>query len=299
MKKLISKLKVYRTLPICEGVNVNNGVAHFTNFSTWLSFNTTLDNGHYEISPYKKDVLVRTDIEFEEVPVMKDQEVKHIATITNELIGVLTKALSFIGSDKLRPVMSGVYVSSKGICATDAHKLYWLDIDTDFPEEGVIISTEFIKMLTRSTSVTICDKFIRATYTDYTVQCYLIEGRYPNYKAIIPKNNNEVTINRKDLIKLVNEIQHFTNKDTKRVILDFKDQNLTVSAEDIDRGVNKTSSIKTSKCIEMKIALNTSFLLIALKAINSDLVKFNLNDSPARVVILDESILLMPLMFNV
>lgn len=298
MKKLVSKLKVYRTLPICEGLNVHNGVAHFTNFSTWLSFNTTLKNGSYEIAPYKKDVMVRTDIIFEEVPVMKDQEVKHTATITNELIEVLTKALIFVGSDDLRPVMSGVYVSSKGVCATDAHKLYWLDIDTDFPEEGIIISTEFIKMLTSPTIVTISDQFIRATYTDYTVQCYLIDGRYPNYKAVIPENNNEVTIDRKDLIKLVNEIQHFTNKVTKLSVLEFKDQKLTVSAEDVDRGVNKTSVINTTVCREMKLALNTSFLLLALKTSKKDLIKFNLNDSPTRGVILDDSILLMPLMFR-
>jgi DNA polymerase-3 subunit beta len=298
MKKLVSKLKVYRRLPICEGINVMNGVGHFTNLTTWLTFKTPISNGHYEISSYKKDVMVRTDIDFNEVPIMKDQSVTHTATITDKLLEVMTKAINYVGKDYLRPTMSGVYVNNKGICATDAHKLYWVDMDTNFPEVGVIIPVEFIKMLTSPIDVTIDAKFIRATYSDYTVQCYIIDGRYPNYKAVIPQNYNTTMVNRKELTKLINEIQHFSNKTTKQVRLRFTGVTLILDAEDLDRGVSKTSVIDTSKCDLIDVGINATFLLTALKTNKDEYVKFSLSDNQNRAIIIDDSILLMPLMLN-
>ena len=38
------------------------------------------------------------------------------------------------------------------------------------------------------------------TFDDVTIMCRLIEGKYPNYEAVIPKDNpNRMTINRSAL----------------------------------------------------------------------------------------------------
>ena len=65
--------------------------------------------------------------------------------------------------------------------------------------------------------------------------CRLIDGKYPNYEAVIPKENpNVLTINRNLFLTSLKRVAIFSNKTTNQVRLKLVGNSLTISAEDID-----------------------------------------------------------------
>jgi DNA polymerase-3 subunit beta len=73
------------------------------------------------------------------------------------------------------------------------------------------------------------------TFNDISLMCRLIEGKYPSYEAVIPKENpNKLTIDRLDLFNSIRRVSIFANKTTHQVRLKMNGSELNVSAEDLD-----------------------------------------------------------------
>ena len=55
-------------------------------------------------------------------------------------------------------------------------------------------------------------------FDEVTIICRLIEGKYPNYEAVIPKENpNRMVINRVDFLQAIRRVSIFANKTTHQV----------------------------------------------------------------------------------
>jgi DNA polymerase III sliding clamp (beta) subunit (PCNA family) len=123
----------------------------------------------------------------------------------------------FIGDDELRPVMSGVYFDEDGIVGTDAHKLLVIPYDGD--KRGIFA-------ITNSKSA---DKKIGEE----------IDGKYPNYKAVIPKNpiQHKITVNK--LVQFLQAAMNYTNTITRqvRIVVD-KDNSFGVNAKNMIIALN-------------------------------------------------------------
>src|SRR5258708_12443625 len=65
--------------------------------------------------------------------------------------------------------------------------------------------------------------------------CRLIDGRYPNYEAVIPTENpNKLTVDRSAFLNSVRRVSIFSNKTTHQVRLKITGSQLQISAEDLD-----------------------------------------------------------------
>ena len=65
--------------------------------------------------------------------------------------------------------------------------------------------------------------------------CRLIDGKYPNYEAVIPKENpNQLSIGRNQFLNSVRRVSIFSNKTTHQIRLKIAGAELNISAEDID-----------------------------------------------------------------
>ena len=72
-------------------------------------------------------------------------------------------------------------------------------------------------------------------FEQYTLVSRLIDGKYPNYEAVIPKENPMVmTMARDPFLNSVRRVSIFSNKTTHQVRLSIKGSELQVSAEDLD-----------------------------------------------------------------
>ncbi|HLT33313.1 MAG TPA: DNA polymerase III subunit beta [Aquaticitalea sp.] len=244
-------------------------------------------------------------------------------TIAGDILATaISKTIFASGNDDLRPVMSGVFFqfSTEGLTfvATDAHKL------VKYSREDVTASqvAEFIMpkkplnllksiLATSDDAVTIeyNDSNAKFTFENSELVCRLIDGKYPNYEAVIPKENpNKLTIDRTQFLNSVRRVSIFSNKTTHQIRLKIAGAELNISAEDIDYS-NKAEERLTCdyQGDDMQIGFNSRFLTEMLNNLSSDDVQLEMS-LPNRAGILtptdglDEgekvTMLVMPVMLN-
>jgi DNA polymerase-3 subunit beta len=238
------------------------------------------------------------------------------------LATAINKTIFASGNDDLRPVMSGVFFqfSTEGLTfvATDAHKL------VKYSREDVSASqaSEFImpkKPLTllkgilagSETEVLIeyNESNAKFTFEGTTLVCRLIDGKYPNYEAVIPKENpNKLIIDRNQFLSSVRRVSIFSNKTTHQVRLKIAGAELNISAEDIDYSNKAEERLTCSyQGDDMQIGFNSRFLTEMLNNLNANEVQLEMS-LPNRAGILtpvdglDEgekiTMLVMPVMLN-
>ena len=226
------------------------------------------------------------------------------------------------GNDDLRPVMSGVFfqLSSSGMTfvATDAHKLVKYErTDVVVPETAEFIMPKKPLNLLKSVlvgseeevTVNYNNSNVQFSFDDTVVICRLIDGKYPNYEAVIPKENpNVMSINRVQLLNTVKRVSIFSNKTTHQIRLRIAGAELHISAEDIDYSNKAEERLTCSfQGDDMQIGFNARFLTEMLTNISSDEIQLELS-LPNRAGIitpvdgLDEgeqvTMLVMPVMLN-
>jgi DNA polymerase-3 subunit beta len=279
-----------------------------TNFSIEIAY----DNGKSRMVGYNGD-------DFPRVPTIEKSSKINVA---GELISkAINKTLFATGNDDLRPVMSGVFCqfSPQDITfvATDAHKLVRYR-RTDSKATG---SSSFIlpkKPLNLLKSNLHGDEDVELEYNesnaifsfkDIVLVCRLIDGKYPNYEAVIPKENpNVLTIDRAQFLSSIKRVSIFANKTTHQIKLKLAGSELSLSAEDLDFN-NEANERLTCNYDgdDMEIGFNSRFLMEMLNNLDTTEVRLEMSE-PSRAGLLmpavndnkDEDVLMlvMPVMLN-
>ncbi len=284
----------------------------------------TIDEKTFNIeisSDYGKYKLTGFDgQEFPKLPVLEGTT--SLEMPSNVMLNAINKTLFATGNDELRPVMSGVFCQlSKDnltFVATDAHKLVrYKRNDAKAKSEGVFILPK--KPLTLLKNVlTAQDETLKINYNDnnaffefgnISLICRLIDGRYPNYEAVIPvENPNKLTIDRASLLNSVRRVSIFSNKTTHQVRLRINGSELHISAEDLDFANEANERLSCQYTGEdMEIGFNARFLTEMLSNLDSEQINIEMS-APNRAGILtpaegknseeDILMLVMPVMLN-
>ncbi|MCK4744900.1 DNA polymerase III subunit beta, partial [Candidatus Parcubacteria bacterium] len=101
----------------------------------------------------------------------------------------------------------------------------------------------------------------------------LIEGDYPEYKEIIPKDyNTKVIVNKQDLIKIIKSNSLFTQSGTNSIKMEFsvKDNQLSVFSTNAQAGENFSNLPIKIEGDKNEITLNYRYLLDGLQHIEGD-----------------------------
>jgi DNA polymerase-3 subunit beta len=300
-KLLLDTLKTFADVPITISVN------HET-----LGIEISAGEGKFKLAGHKSD-------EFPLTPVAEEANVLKIKS--DILKNAFHKTLFATGNDDLRPVMSGVFceLAPEDITfvATDAHKLVKYR-RTDASAETV---SSFIlpkkplnqlkNVLPENADVTIEYDQINAffTYENVYLVCRLIDGKYPNYEAVIPKENpNILTIERSAFINSIKRVALYANQSTNQVRLKIAGKELVLSAEDIDYANEAKERLTCNyEGDDLEIGFNSKFLLDMLNNLGSQFIKIEMS-APNRAGILlpvdhenkNEEVLMlvMPVMLN-
>ena len=233
----------------------------------------------------------------------------------------ITRSVFATAQDELRPVMNGIYfcISSEGlvVVATDGHKLVRnriFDIKSEQESSFILPKKPALllkNMLAKDDSI-VSMKFDNANaevvFGDTRLVCRLIEGRYPNYKSVIPQNNpNTMTIDRDTLLGALKRVQPFANDTSKLVRFRIYSHVLQLDAEDFD--FSKTATERMSCEYDgtpMSIGFKGNSFIEVLNNIEESEVALKLSD-PSRAGIVVPSVqqenqdllmLLMPMLLN-
>ncbi|HRX28564.1 MAG TPA: DNA polymerase III subunit beta [Saprospiraceae bacterium] len=230
------------------------------------------------------------------------------------------KTIFAASSDDMKPNMNGVLVQvdfNKIIfVASDGHKL----VKYTFGNINSEISNSFIlhkkcigivqKALENDVNVDISFNTKNAFFdiNGTLITCRLIDGKFPDYNAVIPVDNpNVLTLNRRDFLNALRRLSIYSNQSTYQVILNISDGSLTMSAKDLDFSNEATEQMPCKYEGEpMLIGFNAKFMAEMLSVLDTEEVYINLSQSnrPGIMVPSDEPddeslmMLVMPILVN-
>ena len=302
-KLLIEILKTFPDHPLTFSVNKEN-----------FGIEILSDYGKYKLSGFNGE-------EFPKTPAIEQASTVEINS--KVLLGAINKTLFAAGNDELRPVMSGVFceLSQENITfvATDAHKLVrYKRFDSKAGKTSSFILPSKPLTLLRS-NIGTKDVAVKVEYNasnaffsfdNINLICRLIEGKYPNYEAVIPKQNpNKLTIDKALLLNSIKRVSIFANKTTHQVRLKIQGSELNISAEDLDFS-NEASERLTCQYEgdDMEIGFNSKFIIEMLSNMDSNSINIEMSATNRAGIIIpsveernaDEDILMlvMPVMLN-
>lgn len=278
-----------------------------------FSIEISSDYGKYKLTGHNGD-------EFPKVPAIESASALTIDS--SVLAAAINKTIFATGNDDLRPVMSGVFfqltTDNITFVSTDAHKLvrYRRSDAKAKKASSFIVPKKPLNMLKSSLAsfdggVTIEYNNTNASfsYDNVHLVCRLIDGKYPNYDAVIPTNNpNKLTVDRAALLNSIRRVSIFSNKTTHQVRLKVVGSELSISAEDLDFA-NEASERLTCQYIgdDIEIGFNARFIADMLSNMESPNVTIEMS-APSRAGILLPSekgneaeeilMLVMPVMLN-
>ena len=300
-KLLLDTLKTFPEQPLTFVVESNNTIEISSN------------HGKYALAYASADEFPKT--------VALDNPSQTI--VPSEILATaINKTIFAAGNDDLRPVMSGVFFqfSTEGLTfvATDAHKLVKYsrtDVQSNetaefiMPKKPLNILKAILTTSEEEVKIEYNDSNAKFSFGDTELVCRLIDGKYPNYEAVIPKENpNQLTINRNQFLNSVRRVSIFSNKTTHQIRLRIAGAELNISAEDIDYS-NKAEERLTCdyQGDDIQIGFNSRFLSEMLSNITADDVQLEMS-LPNRAGILTPvdgleqgeqvTMLVMPVMLN-
>jgi DNA polymerase-3 subunit beta len=123
---------------------------------------------------------------------------------------------------------------------------------------------------------------------EYQVQVFarLIEGQYPNYEQVIPKDNpRELIVARPDLIEAVDIVASHADSTTQQIRFSLRGGRFTVSAATPDYGAGEQTVEAEYAGEDMEIGYNAKYLLQILRNIPTERIVFRLKTALSAGVI--------------
>lgn len=259
------------------------------------------DNNWLRIKQGKSDfTLVGTDPD--EFPVFPVHKGSHFMAIpTDVLKDMIEKTIYSVSNDETRYHLNGVYFekigktkdSSYRMVATDGHRLSLVDRNAkdvknkeDF-DLGVIIPRKGLNEVKRLLDSVQTDRVSIAIdgaqfifKSDSTVlMVRLIEGKYPNYKQLIPKSlMRKIKVARYPLVSSLKRVSLLSNQQSKGVTLDFGEKSLKISSNNPEIGEAHEELDIDYEGDQIKIGFNAKYLLDILNSFDDEDVQIHLND---------------------
>jgi DNA polymerase III subunit beta len=301
---LLDTLKEFSVQPLAFDINLDT-----------LAVVITSENGKFNI-------VGQNGIDFPALPSIRKEKKFSFIINAEVMLSGINKTLFATADDELRPVMGGIFVEASTdkitFVASDAHKLVrYQRSDTHADDNASFILPKKPASLLRNilpreegpVTVEFDDKNAFFNLNDYKVVCRLVEGNYPNYNSVIPKNNpRKVTIDRVEFYNTLKRVSVFSNQASNLVKLQLKGNQVMVSAQDIDFSISAYEKIKCQyEGDDMEIGFKSVFLLEILANISSQDVMIELADPTRAGLFLpgetenkseDLLMLLMPMMIN-
>lgn len=252
----------------------------------------------------------------EEFPALKPDadctEVKINSALLNNWI---VDAKNFVGDGELRPVMGNIYFYSKdgevGCCGSDGQFMFSDNIKEDNGEWSFLLNRGAFKSVcdvcqdVEEVTVKIGSKNVMFVGDGVSVLARLQEGRFPNFKSVIPVNNPiQVKLSKSELLDAINRVKVGANNASCLIKIAVKGFNMQVSAQDIDFNRKAVENIMVEANGNITIGFNANKFITCLNAIATDNVVMNMSDASRACVINEDDensnkiALLMPMLLQ-
>ncbi len=184
--------------------------------------------------------------------------------------------------------------------ATNGHRLAWTSLAQQaandellrviIPRKGVL---ELLKLLGQSddkVTVSLGQNHICVESADYKLISKLIDGQFPDYDRVIPKNGDKViTLNRDSLKQMLSRVAILANEKYRGVRVQLRENLLILSANNPEQEEAEEECKLEYIGEELDIGFNVSYLLDVLSSVPTGDVKLTFSD-PTSSVLLESAV---------
>lgn len=154
---------------------------------------------------------------------------------------------------------------------------------TEFMKMSALIDDESVKIYTDKT------KLIIKTEKSMMIS-RIMEGQYPKYNQLIPKESPKTAIvNKNKLVSALERVSIMVNEKTSIVKFEFSENKLTLKADTPDAGASEESFDIEYNSEDLTIAFNYKYVIDGLKNMDTDEVKIGLNTNLSATVFMPNS----------
>lgn len=246
--------------------------------------------------------------EFPELPIVEDGDVVHLPV--EALLEGLRGSLFAASADETKQVLTGIHLTIQpdGIefAATDGHRLavvQTINEETETAAKSKVQDTiavtipakalqELTKMLDRHAGDSVAVQFdqnqVVFEWTDQRLVSRLLEGQYPNYHQLVPRQfARQMTVDRRQFLEALERIAVLADQKNNivKVSLNSTNQEISLSVEAQDVGSGRETMPAQISGEDLDIAFNVKYLMEGLKVITTSEVQIQLNTATSPAVL--------------
>lgn len=177
------------------------------------------------------------------------------------------------------------------VVATDGHRLALCTLSSEIsevngavqvilPRKGVIELARLLMDENENVDIVIGSNHIRATTKDFTFISKLVDGKFPDYKRVLPKTTTKAVFGlREDLRQAFSRAAILSNEKYRGVRLLLSDNNMQIVANNPEQEEAEENVAVDYQGEALEIGFNVSYLLDVLGVLSSERIKLSLSDS--------------------
>ncbi len=246
----------------------------------------------------------------EDFPILTTENFSNSFSLNSDVLKeMIDKTYFAISTEETRYYLNGIFfhivkVNNKSYLrtiATDGHRLAQFQINSPAQNNamfGVIIPRKLIFELRKlldevkgDVKVDLSERKIRFSFNETVLVSKLIDGKFPDYDKVIPKNTkNSFSVNRKDFLEIINRISTISSEKSKAIKLNLNKDKITISASNLEEGGSGVEEINIKyNGPSLDIGFNSSYLKEIMNQFTLEEITILFSDSTAPTIIKDTS----------
>jgi len=257
-----------------------------------------IDDSHKMILVCQKSNFKIHGLPKDDFPILPEVKKDKVFRIKGALIQeMIRKTIFAVSTDETRYVLNGVYFQVENgklrMVATDGHRLAFIQKKLEGKNEdkaNVIIPTKTLNELSKVISDLgkgkeeeidvesyVTDNQIKFVVEGVEIVSRLIEGQFPNYEQVIPKESDKkIEASVSQLASATRRVAILTSEKSNSIRYQAKNGKLVISSKTPDMGEAKEDIDVDYKGEEISIAYNSKYVLDVLKNVGTDIVNIEL-----------------------
>ncbi|PID30402.1 DNA polymerase III subunit beta [Candidatus Saccharibacteria bacterium] len=236
--------------------------------------------------------------EFPELPTIDEAKAVHYQLQIGEFKQAIAQTLFACSKDATRPVLTGVYWHSfEGklyLAATDGYRLAERRLVDTTSEIAAIIPSSTLQEVVRiihdddeAVDVLFDESQVRLRVGQTEITSRLIDGKYPDYRQLIPKITDvAAAVSVQDLVRTAKIAGLFARETGGSIIIraDDEQNSFTIESVATELGEN-ASTLSTDVSGSGTVSLNSRYLAEVLSVIDSDQVSIGFSGKLAPILL--------------
>ncbi|WP_409343679.1 DNA polymerase III subunit beta [Paenibacillus sp. MBLB4367] len=263
-------------------------------------FHTTIRAGTSEIQMVGLDP--------EEYPVLPSLEENKVISMASDLLKAMIKQTAFaVSTSETTPILTGVLWTLSDnqlkFTACDRHRLASREVNMETPSEqqfqNIVISGKTLNELNKIlpdqnmlVDIVVSDNQVLFRLNNILFYSRILDGTYPDMTKVIPQSfQTELVIKAKLLTEAIDRAYLLSREEKTNIVkmVMKEDYTIEISSSSTELGkVTETLACEQLTGDLLRISFNSKYMMDALKALDSDSIRFRFTGPMSPIIITPE-----------